>query len=689
VRPPSRPLNYPPSPPEPVVEILHGHEIIDPYRWLEDDAAPETQDWTRQQNRLTEDYLSAIAARAAIRTRLTALLTIGAISVPTPVKGRYFYQLREGGQNQPVLRYRLGLAGEDRVLVDPNALNTLGTTALDWFFPSADGALLAYGLSEDGSEDSVLHLMDVESGSLLSDRIPQTRAADLAWRQDGSGFYYTRYPAPGEVPGGDEHYHRSIYFHRVGDDPRSDELIFRPEEKEHWPGVSLSPDDRWLVVSVARTFDQTDIYLKNLEQDGPLEVVVRDLPASFDATVVRERLYLRTNLDAPNFRIVTADPSTPAREHWREIVPARDDAVLEGMGITRGHIVLNYLERATSRIRIADLDGQVVRDLQLPGIGSVFGIGIEWDSPELLYGFSSFTVAPSIYHVTLPAGIPELWRRIETDLNLSQFVVDQVTYASKDGTNVTMFIVRPDRLERDGRCPLYLTGYGGFNISMLPGFSRSMLLWLEAGGVIAIPNLRGGGEYGESWHQAGMQARKQNTFDDFIAAAEYLIRERYTSPERLAVAGGSNGGLLMGAVLTQSPELFRAVIIQVPLLDMLRYHRFLIARLWIPEYGSPDKVEEFPWLQAYSPYHHVKEGVPYPAVLLATAESDTRVHPMHARKMTARLQAATASNHPILLRLETRAGHGAGKPVSKLIDELTDSWTFVFQELGIGNPDPP
>jgi prolyl oligopeptidase len=679
-------MKYPPSRTVPLTENLHGHQVSDPYRWLEDDASGETAEWTRQQNALTEEYLGSFPGREGIRTRLAELLAIGAISVPFPANGRYFYQLREGGQNQPVLLVREGLSGRDRVLVDPNGLNQRGTTALDWFYPSDDGKLLAYGLSEDGSEESVLHLMEVDSGALLPDRIPETRAADLAWLPDNSGFYYTRYPASGQVAEGEEHYHRAIYFHRLGQDPRSDQLVFKPEQKEHWPGVDLSPDGRWLVVAVARTFDQTDVYLKDRVNDGPLVVVAKDLDASFDAAVVRDTLFLRTNLDAPNYRIFTADPANPARESWREIVSARSDAVLETMGITRDHLVLAYVERASSRLRIATLEGRLVRDVPLPSIGSLFGIGVEWDSTELLIGFSSFIVPPAIYRIELPTGTAELWKQVQVDIDPHRFAVDQVTYPSKDGTPVTMFIVRPATLERDGARPVYLTGYGGFNISMLPGFSRSMLLWLESGGVVAIPNLRGGGEYGEAWHQAGMLGRKQNSFDDFIAAAEYLIREKYTSPGRLAAAGGSNGGLLMGAVLTQRPDLFRAIIIQVPLLDMLRYHLFLIARLWIPEYGSPDIAEEFGWLAAYSPYHQVKQGMPYPAVLLATAESDTRVHPMHARKMTARLQAATVSNHPILLRLETQAGHGAGKPVSKLVDELTDSWTFVFKELGLGNP---
>jgi prolyl oligopeptidase len=678
-------LKYPESRVAPVVDTLHGREISDPYRWLEEES-PETAEWTRQQNALTEAWLAAYPGRQPIRARLTELLAIGAISVPAPARGRYFYQLREGDQNQPVLLVREGLVGADRVLIDPNRLNDKGTTALDWFYPSDDGALLAYGLSDDGSEESVLHVMDVTTGTPLPDRIPETRAADLAWLPDNTGFYYTRYPVRGQVPAGEEQYHRAIHFHRLGDDPAADLLVFKPDEKEHWPGVDLSPDGRWLIIAVARTFDQTDVYLKDRLADGPLTEVARNLAASFDAMVVRDRLYLRTNLEAPNYRVFTADAVNPVRAKWREIIPARPDAVLEGLGITRDHLVLSYVERASSRLRVADLQGTLVREITLPSIGSVFGIGVEWDSTELLVGFSSFVIPPAIYRIQLPSGEPELWRRVEADVRPERFAVDQVTYPSKDGTPVTMFLVRPADLVRDGQRPVYLTGYGGFNISMLPGFSRSMLLWLEAGGVIAIPNLRGGGEYGEAWHQAGMLARKQNSFDDFIAAAEYLIRERYTSRERLAVAGGSNGGLLMGAVLTQRPELFRAVIIQVPLLDMLRYHLFLIARLWIPEYGSPDIAEEFGWLIAYSPYHRVQDGTRYPAVLLATAESDTRVHPMHARKMTARLQAATVSEHPVLLRLETQAGHGAGKPVSKLVDELTDSWTFVFRELGLGNP---
>jgi prolyl oligopeptidase len=679
---------YPPTRTVDAVEVLHGESIPDPYRWLEDGADPDTRAWTERQNALTEEWLAGVPARDAIRRRLDQLLAIGALSVPTPARGRYFYQRREGRQNQPVLYVRDGVAGEDRAAIDPNALDPAGTTALDWYFPSDDGGLLAYGLSAGGSEQSVLHVYDVEAGTSLPERIPRTRAADLAWLPDASGFYYTRYPAPDTVPAGEEHYHRAVYFHPLGSDPADDPLIYQPREKEYWPGVGLSPDGRWLIISVARTFDQTDLYLGDRNAAGwtaapPLVAVAENLPFSFDGEVVRGRLYLRTNLDAPTYRMFEVDPARPQRGHWRELVPPRPDAVLEGARVVGDRLVLSYLERASSRLRLADLDGGVRHEVPLPTLGGLFGLGAESDGHELFFGFSSYTVPPSVYRLDLATDEVVLWRRVEADVDPERYEVHQVSLPSADGTEVTMFLVHQGGLVRDGGAPTYLTGYGGFNISMTPAFSRSLLLWLEHGGLVAIPNIRGGGEYGESWHQGGMLGRKQNSFDDFIAAAEWLIRERYTRPECLAAAGGSNGGLLMGAVLTQRPELFRAVVIQVPLLDMLRYHRFLIARLWIPEYGSPDDPEAFRWLRAYSPYHHVRPGTRYPAVLLATAESDTRVDPMHARKMAARLQAATASGRPVLLRLEAQAGHGAGKPLTKVLDELTDTWTFVFSEVGV------
>lgn len=675
--------DYPTSRVDPVVEQLHGESIIDPYRWLEDSDREDVRVWTLAQNALTQAYLTGIEARPRIRARLAELLAIDSLGAPVPAGGRYFYARRRGTQNQPVLYVRTGVHGADSVLLDPNALNTLGTTALDWYFPSPDGRMLAYGLSENGTEDSVLHVMDVTTRQGLADRIERTRAAEVAWLPDASAFLYTRYPQKGEVPDAELQYHRAVYAHRIGEEPGADRLVFRPDEKEHWPGVSLSLDGRWMVITVARTFDQMDLYLQDQAAGGGLVPVVRGLPFSYHAQVSAGRLYIRTNEGAPQYRLYVADPASPDREGWSEIIRPREEAVLDGFLVTKSALALSYLERASSRLRIADLDGGAVRDIDLPTIGSLFAWGGAPDSEELFYGFSSYIIPPSVYCLSPGTGHQELWQRVEADLEPERFMVRQVSYRSKDGTEVTMFLVHRKELRTDGTNPVYLTGYGGFNIPMTPGFSRSLIAWLEQGGVVAVPNLRGGGEYGEGWHEGGMLATKQNTFDDFIAAAEYLIRERFTAPERLAIAGGSNGGLLMGAVLTQRPELFRAVVIQVPLLDMLRYHRFLIARLWIPEYGSAEDPEQFRWLRAYSPYHHVKDGTAYPAVLLATAEGDTRVDPMHARKMTARLQAATSEDRPVLLRLEARAGHGAGKPVSKILEELVDSWSFVAAELGV------
>jgi prolyl oligopeptidase len=437
------------------------------------------------------------------------------------------------------------------------------------------------------------------------------------------------------------------------------------------------------LINVARTFDQTDLYLKDLELDRPLVPVAESLPAIFDGEIAHGRLFVRTNLDAPTYRLYQTTPERPDRSGWREIVAPRPDAVLESFTLAWERLALSYLERASARLRISDLDGRRQEEVALPTLGSLFGVHAEWNGSEIFYGFSSYTVPPTVYRIDLSASETTLWKRVEAQVDPASFQVQQVSYESRDGTPISMFLVHRAGLQRHGDNPTYLTGYGGFNISMTPAFSRSLLLWLEAGGLLAVPNIRGGGEYGESWHQAGIRGSKQNSFDDFIAGAEWLIEQRYTRPERLAAAGGSNGGLLVGAVLTQRPELFRAVVIQVPLLDMLRYHHFLIARLWIPEYGSPDDPDQFRWLRSYSPYHHVQDGRPYPAVLLATAESDTRVDPMHARKMAARLQAASSADRPILLRLESRAGHGAGKPLSKVLDELADSWTFVFSELGV------
>ena len=421
---------YPETRSQSVTDVLHGETIADPYRWLENGSDPETVRWTEQQNALTEAHLSSMPGRERIRRRLEELLAIGVLGTPSPARGRYFYLRRDGHQNQPVLYWRDGHEGPDRIAVDPNALNQAGTTALDWYFPSRDGGLLAYGLSEDGNEESVLHLLDLQSGGKLKDSIPRMRAASLAWLPDGRGFYYTRYPAPNQVPAGEEQYHRAVYFHALGTDPASDPLIFKPAEKEHWPGVSLSPDGRWLLVSVARTFDETDLYLQDLAAGTGMVAVARDLQATFDGEIAHGRLFLRTNLDAPTYRLYVVDPHRVERDAWREIVPPRSDAVLDGVTVAGERLALSYLERASSRLRLADLDGVPVEEVTLPTLGSLFGIGAEWDGDELFYGFSSYTLPPSVYRIDLHDGNTTLWRRVEADVDPGRFEVRHVTYRS-------------------------------------------------------------------------------------------------------------------------------------------------------------------------------------------------------------------------------------------------------------------
>lgn len=677
------PKNYPPSRVEPVVDKVHGIDVADPYRWLEDSSAAEVKAWTEKQNAYTRSVLEKIPGREKIHARLAALLETGSLGTPAVAKGHYFFTRREGKQNQPILYTREGLRGKDRVLLDPNLLASDGTVALDWWFPSRDGKLLAYGISANGSEMSVLHLRDVATGKDLFDRIDRTRACSLAWMPDNSGFYYTRYPAVGSVPKGEETYHRHVFYHKLGDDPAKDAKVFgEGREKEDWPNVGLSPDGRWLEVTEQQGWAKAEVYFKDRIKDTPFIPLVEKVEALYDVTLRNDRFYVHTNEKAPRYRLFRVDPLKPARADWQEIVPEGHD-VLEGVAAIGDHLVAQYMQRASSRLRLLDANGKLKEEIKLPVLGTVAGMGGEWDGDEVLYGFQSVTVPASVYRVDLTSGKSELWEQVKTDLDLSAYTVEQVSYPSKDKTPVTMFLAHKKGLTKDGKNPTLLYGYGGFNIALTPSFNASRFLFLEKGGILAVANLRGGSEYGEAWHQDGMLAKKQNVFDDFIAAAEYLVAEKYTDRDHLAIQGGSNGGLLMGAILTQRPDLCKAVVCQVPLLDMVRYHKFLIARLWIPEYGSADDPEQFKYLYAYSPYHRVKDGTSYPAILLATAESDTRVDALHARKMAARLQAATSSEQPILLRLETKAGHGQGKPRAKVIEELTDVWSFLFWQLGI------
>jgi prolyl oligopeptidase len=665
---------------EEVTDVLHGTRIVDPYRWLEDGASAEVRQWVEAQNAYTRSRLAAYPERAAVHARLETLLSIGTVGIPQVRKGRYFHTRREGaGQNQPILYVRDGLKGSDRVLFDPNRLRRDGTAALDWWYPSEDGSLLAYGVSEAGDEKSTLRVLDVKTGAARPDVIPQTRYCSLAWLPDDSGFYYTRYPAPGTVPEGEENYNSHLFFHRLGTDPAADPEIFGEGRKPtDMIQASLSPDGRWLVVSVFEGWARSDLYLLDRRADKAAFVPVAEgLDAIVTGQVVGATLYITTNWKAPRYRLLAVDPARPARENWRTLIP-ESDAVLVQAEPIGGQIMALYLKDASSHVEVHGADGARLREVPLPALGTVEGISGRHDGREAFFDFSSFTRPPEIDRYDLDRGTASVWERVKADLDLSGLEVRQVFYPSKDGTRISMFLVHRKGLARDGGAPTLLYGYGGFNINLTPSFSRGLVLWLERGGLYALPNLRGGGEYGEAWHRAGMLDKKQNVFDDFIAAAEWLIANKYTRPERLAIKGGSNGGLLVGTALTQRPDLFGAVICAVPLLDMLRYDRFQIARLWIPEYGSAESAEQFRWLYAYSPYQHVRPGTAYPAVLLTTAESDSRVDPMHARKMAALLQASTSSEAPILLRTETRAGHGIGKPLGKAIEEETDGWSFLL-----------
>ncbi|MGC2538821.1 MAG: prolyl oligopeptidase family serine peptidase, partial [Candidatus Sulfotelmatobacter sp.] len=661
----------------PLEETLHGVKIVDNYRWLEDGQSPETQKWVEEEMAYTRGMLDPLPGRDAIHKRLTELLGIGSISQPQIGGKYYFYTRREGMQNQPIVYVREGVEGKDRVLLDVNQLAADGTIALDWYQPSENGKYLVYGTSPSGSEISTLHIIETKTGNALPDTIDRTRAASIAWTLDNSGFYYTRYPKKGDVPEGQEMYNRHVFYHELGTDPETDPPIFgEGRDPEDWPSVSLDNDGRFLLITVQQGWTKTELFLMDLKKRTPPTRVTTGKNFIYSGSVYNGRLYIVTNEDAPRYRVFVAEAGDYERDNWKEIIP-QTDAVLQGAAVWGGKLFTQYEQNASSQLKIFDLDGTKLHDLMLPALGTVFGSDGKWNRDEIFYGFLSFTVPPTVYRYDLKSGTTSLWAKVDApSIDPAAYEVNQEWFHSKDGTRVPMFIVNKKGLKKDGHNPTLLTAYGGFNVSLTPSFSRTAYLWMEHGGVYAVANLRGGAEFGEDWHRAGMLDKKQNVFDDMIAAAEHLIAEKYTDTDHLAIQGGSNGGLLMGAMITQRPDLFRAVVCQVPLLDMLRYQNFQIAKLWIPEYGSSDNPEQFKWLYAYSPYHHVKPGTGYPAILFMTADTDTRVDPMHAKKMAAEMQAeaknGASKTRPILLRIESKAGHGAGKPVTKQIEEFTD-----------------
>jgi prolyl oligopeptidase len=672
----------------PVTEDLHGTKIVDPYRWLEDGTSAETQKWVGEEIGYTRSVLDPLAGRDLIHKRLTELLSIGTVGVPRIAGKYYFYTRREGMQNQAVLYVREGVDGKDRVLVDVNQLAANGTIALDWFYPSEHGKYVAYGTSASGSEMSTLHIIETKTGNVLPDTIERTRAASVAWSLDNAGFYYTRFPKKGDVAEGQEVYNRHVFYHLLGADSATDPLIFgEGRDPEDWPEVSLDNDGRMLLITESQGWTKTELFLMDLKKGTPATRITTGKNFIYNGTLYNGRVYIVTNEDAPRFRVFMAEAGNYERDDWKEIIP-QTGGVLKDAELWGGKVVAQYEENATSQLKIFDLGGQLLSRLTLPGIGSIFSSQGKWDRDEIFYGFESFTTPPSIYRYDLEGRTTTLWTKVDAPaIDPAAYEVQQQWYQSKDGTRVPMFLVHKKGLKKDGDNPTLLTGYGGFNFSFTPEFDSEIYLWLEHGGIYAVANLRGGAEFGEDWHRAGMLDKKQNVFDDMIAAAGYLISEKYTRPDRLAIQGGSNGGLLMGAMITQRPALFRAVVCEVPLLDMLRYQDFQIAKLWIPEYGSAENAEQFKWLYAYSPYHHVKAGVEYPAILFMTADSDSRVDPMHAKKMTALMQASAANGgsrtRPILLRIESEAGHGQGKPITKQIEEGTDVWSFLFWQVGV------
>jgi prolyl oligopeptidase len=672
-----------------VEDTIHGHKIADPYRWMENSQAADTQQYVHDELAYTRSILDPLPGRAQTHQRLTQLLSIGTIGTPQLGGKFYFYTRREGSQNQPVLFVREGINGKDRALVDVNQLAADGTVALDWWFPSEDGKYVAYGTSTSGSEESTLRIIESATGNILPDTIERTRFASVAWKKDNSAFYYSRHPKKGDVPAGEEVYHVKIFYHVMGTDPSKDPLIFGEGRKaQDIPGVQLADDDdRWLLITVFQGWAKSEMYLRDLKAGTPPVEITSGKEFLYSGEIYQNKLYITTNEDAPRSRVLVVDAANPKRENWKEIIP-QSDAVLQNTAIVGGKLGAQYEKNASSLLKLFQLDGKFIDDIPLPAIGTVAGTGGKWNRQEVFFGFQSFTIPPSIYHYDLSSRKTNLWDKVNAPgIDPSAYEVHQLWYTSKDGTKVPMFVFHKKGLELNGHNPTLLTGYGGFNISLTPSFVGGRYIWLEHGGIFAVANLRGGAEFGEDWHQAGMLQKKQNVFDDFISAAEYLISQKYTDKDHLAIQGGSNGGLLVGAAFTQRPDLYRAVVCQVPLLDMLRYQNFQIAKLWIPEYGSAEDSKQFDWLYAYSPYHHVKQGTQYPAILFMTADTDTRVDPMHAKKMAALMQAEAANGQsrerPILLRIETKAGHGAGKPITKQIEEGTDIYSFLFWQLGV------
>lgn len=680
-------LTYPNTSKHEQVDTYHGEQIADPYRWLEDLDSPQTKAWVEAQNKVTFAWLGQLANRDKIRQRLTELWNYERYGLPHKKGGRYFFTRNDGLQNQNAIYVTPRLDESPRLLLDPNTLSADGTVALTNWVVSEDGNLMAYGLAAAGSDWQEWHVLEVQSGRKLTDHLKWIKFSRVSWTPDGKGFFYSRYaePPPGEQYTG-SNYFQKLYYHKLGEAQEKDTLIYHRDDEKEWGfDGGVTDDGRFLIVSVWRGTEQKNqVFYKDLKNaDAPVVELIAGFDAEYefidnDGSV----FWLLTDLNAPLRRVIAVDTAAPAREGWREIVPETKET-LEAVTAIGERFVLRYLKDACSAVRVTDLSGKPVREVALPGIGSAGGFGGRRDDPETFYSFTSYTVPGSIYRYDVTTGQSQPFREPKVAFDPKLYETKQKFYTSKDGTRVPLMIVGRKGLTRDGNNPTILYGYGGFNVSQTPGFAVSTIAWLEMGGVYAVANLRGGGEYGRTWHEAGMLNKKQNVFDDFISAAEWLIKHEYTNPEKLAIRGGSNGGLLVGAAMTQRPELFAAAVPAVGVMDMLRFHKFTIGWAWVNEYGSADDASQFNVLKAYSPLHNLRPGVKYPATLITTGDHDDRVVPAHSFKFAAALQAAQAADNPVLIRIETRAGHGAGTPTTKLIDAATDVLAFLQATLRV------
>ena len=686
-------IEYPQTATVDVVDVYHGDEVADPYRWLEDDVreSDAVAAWVDAQNEVTFAYLESIPERERIARRMTELWDYERYGLPKKEGSRYFYGYNDGLQNQDVIYVHEGLDAQPELLIDPNTWSDDGTVALASYFPSPDGRYLGYLVQDGGSDWRVAEVLDVDTGQVLDERLEWLKFTALAWSGDSSGFYYSRYPATTEEDKFQSlNKDMTIYFHRLGTPQSEDRVVYaRPDHPDWGPRAQVTDDGRHLVITISvGTDDRYSIVYQDLtDPDSTPRMIIEGF--DYDYALVGnigDDLYFRTSNGAPKNRLIVIDAKRPEPEHWRDVIPEAAD-VLDNVSLVGGRIIAEYMQDAWSVVKIFDLDGKQVGGVDLPGIGTAYGFGGKADDPETFFGYESFNTPDTIHRLDVSTGEVEVFRAPEVAFDPADYVVEQVFYESKDGTRVPMFISHHRDVEPDGRRPTMLYGYGGFDISLQPSFSVTRLAWMELGGVYAVANLRGGGEYGEAWHKAGTKLQKQNVFDDFIAAAEFLIDEGYTSSDKLAIFGGSNGGLLVGAVLNQRPELFGAAIPAVGVMDMLRFHLFTAGRFWTDDYGSSENPDEYRALRAYSPYHNLQPGTEYPAVLVTTADTDDRVVPGHSFKYAAALQKAQGGDAPVLIRIETRAGHGAGAPTDKIIADYADRWAFLVRNLGMRLPE--